>query len=68
MVEGTGASSDGRVEDQMKKTTIKVSSDESMTEKDLSDLTIKKLTVKTGVKAGRMMVGGDCCPKTCHTR
>jgi len=46
-------------------------SDESMTEKDLSDLTIKKLTLKTGVKAGRMMAGTceiSCCPNTCHTK
>ena len=54
----------------MKKTTTKVGGDESMAEKDLSDLTIKKLTLKTGVKAGRMMAGTcetSCCPRTCHT-
>ena len=42
---------------------------ETMTEKDVSDLTIKKLTLKTGVKAGRMVAGTceiSCCPKTCH--
>jgi hypothetical protein len=44
---------------------------EAITEKDLSDLTIKKLTLKTGVKAGRMMAGTceiSCCPNTCHTK
>jgi hypothetical protein len=62
-------SPDGR--NEMKKTTMKAGGgDESMSEKDVSDLTIKKLTLKTGVKAGRMMAGTcatSCCPKTCHT-
>jgi hypothetical protein len=50
----------------MKKMNLK-SNDQPMTEKDVSDLTIKKLTLKTGVKAG--MAGTceiSCCPKTCH--
>ena len=42
--------------------------DESVTEKDVSDLTIKKLTLKTGVKAGRAgTCATSCCACTCHT-
>jgi hypothetical protein len=41
---------------------------ETVAERDVSDLTIKKLTLKTGVKAG--MAGtcaASCCACTCHT-
>jgi hypothetical protein len=51
---------------QMKKMNQK-SKDQSIDEQDLSDLTIKKLTLKTGVKAGMMGTCEiSCCPKTCH--
>jgi hypothetical protein len=41
---------------------------ETVSERDVSDLIIKKITLKTGVKAG--MAGtcpASCCACTCHT-
>jgi hypothetical protein len=46
----------------------KDSGEDSVVEKDVSDLTIKKLTLKTGVKAGRAgTCAASCCACTCHT-
>jgi hypothetical protein len=50
----------------MKKRNAK--SDVSLNEKSVSDLMIKKLTLKTGVKAG--LAGTcetSCCACTCHS-
>jgi hypothetical protein len=51
----------------MKKLITSKKRQETISEKDVSDLKIKKLTLKTGVKAG--MIGTcetSCCPRTCH--
>jgi hypothetical protein len=67
MVDGPARGANGtNGEDEMKKMNRK-SKDQPITEQDLSDLTIKKLTLKTGVKAGMMgTCEVSCCPKTCH--
>ncbi len=55
----------------MKKLIASKKHQETISEKDVSDLKVKKLTLKTGVKAGVIGGGGgldvSCCPRTCHT-
>jgi hypothetical protein len=45
----------------------KKANEELVTEKEVSDLKIKKLTLKTGVKAGEGTGNDACNPCTCHT-